>query len=137
MNQKYEECAEWLHKAKNDMLSARILVSNNCPVTDTACFHCQQAVEKSLKAFLVYSRVSFEKVHSLTYLLDICEKTDPGFVTIREKTEALAPYAVEVRYPGNFLEISVTEAIDSLRDMDIIIKFIRELLPQELMEIIS
>jgi HEPN domain-containing protein len=59
MNPKFEECAEWLRKAKNDVLSARILLSHSNPVTDTACFHCQQAVEKSLKAFLI-SEASIE-----------------------------------------------------------------------------
>ena len=54
MNLKFEECAEWLRKARNDLVSARILLAHGDPVTDTACFHCQQAVEKTLKAFLVY-----------------------------------------------------------------------------------
>jgi HEPN domain-containing protein len=57
------KCAEWLRKAKNDALSARILIFHLNPITDTACFHCQQAVEKLLKAFLGYRGISFEKVH--------------------------------------------------------------------------
>lgn len=54
MNPKFEECAEWLRKARNDLVSARILLAHGDPVTDTACFRCQQSVEKTLKAFLVY-----------------------------------------------------------------------------------
>jgi HEPN domain-containing protein len=137
MNPKFEECAEWLRKAKNDVLSARILLSHSSPVTDTACFHCQQAVEKSLKTFLVYKGISFEKVHSMSYLLDICEKQDSRFSEIRDKAEELAPYAVEVRYPGNLLEIPVAEAMESLKNMDIIIEFTKKLLPLDLVKILS
>jgi len=44
MNPNFEECEEWLRKARNDLVSARILLNHGNPVTDTACFHCQQAV---------------------------------------------------------------------------------------------
>jgi hypothetical protein len=30
---------EWLRKARNDLVSARILLAHGDPVTDTACFH--------------------------------------------------------------------------------------------------
>jgi HEPN domain-containing protein len=132
MNPNLEECEEWLRKARNDLVSARILLSHSDPVTDTACFHCQQSVEKTLKALLVFFGVSFEKVHSLSYLLDICEKQESRIATIRDKAERLAPYAVEVRYPGNFVEVTLAEAIDSLRDAEDVIKFVREILPQNL-----
>ena len=64
-----DEVQAWLLKAANDLLSARILLGHDPPVLETACFHCQQTVEKVLKAFLVWQAVPFEKVHSLTYLL--------------------------------------------------------------------
>jgi len=67
MNPRLEEAREWLQKAKSDLLSAQILMRHDPPVLDTASFHCQQAVEKLLKAFLVWKAVPFEKVHSLTY----------------------------------------------------------------------
>ena len=50
-----EGVKEWLQKAKNDLLSARILLEHDPPVLDTACFHCQQTVEKGLKAFLIWN----------------------------------------------------------------------------------
>jgi HEPN domain-containing protein len=46
------------------------------------CFHCQQPAEKVLKAFLVWKAARFEKVHSLTYLLDFCEGQDPDMGTL-------------------------------------------------------
>ena len=73
MTPRLDEIREWLQKAKNDLLSAQILMKHEPPVLDTASFHYQQAVEKVLKAFLVWKGVSFEKVLSLTYFSDLCE----------------------------------------------------------------
>lgn len=36
-------------------------------------FHCQQAAEKYLKAFLTWHQVAFSKTHDLQELLDIVE----------------------------------------------------------------
>ena len=86
-----DEVQGWLQKAANDLLSARILLRHDPPVLETACFHCQQTVENVLKAFLVWQAVPFEKVHSLPYLLDLCEGQDPGYTSIRDRAETLAP----------------------------------------------
>jgi len=71
MNPLPDEVRAWLHRASADLLSARILVEHSPLVLGPAAFHhCQQAVEKTLKAFLVWRSVPFEKVHSLVYLMD-------------------------------------------------------------------
>jgi HEPN domain-containing protein len=126
-----DEVREWLQKAQNDLLSARILMQHDPPVLDTACFHCQQAVEKALKAFLVWAGVPFEKVHSLTYLLDLCQEREPGFASVREGAEDLAPYAVEIRYPGAVMEISREEAEEALTAAGAAWDFVLRLLPDE------
>jgi HEPN domain-containing protein len=68
-----EEVKAWLQKAYSDLRSAQILATHGAIVLDTATFHCQQAAEKALKAFLVWRAVPFDRVHNLTYLLDLCE----------------------------------------------------------------
>ena len=129
-----DEVQAWLQKAVNDLLSARILLGHDPPVLETACFHCQQTVEKVLKAFLVWKAVPFEKVHSLTYLLDLCEGQDPGYtsIRIRDRAETLAPYAVEVRYPGEAREISQAEAAEALGTAEMVWKFVLNLLPSDM-----
>lgn len=109
-----DELREWLGKAFEDLRSARILIEHSPPVYETACFHAQQAVEKALKGFLVWSGVVFEKVHDLTYLLDLCESRQPAFSNIRPRVDALSPYAVETRYPGTAMGVSSTEAEEAL-----------------------
>ena len=42
MRPEQDEVKAWLQKARNDLLSARILMEHDPPVRDTACFHCQQ-----------------------------------------------------------------------------------------------
>ncbi len=127
-----DEVIEWLTKANSDLTAAEILIDHEPPVLDAACFHCQQAVEKSLKAFLVWQAVAFEKIHSLTYLMDLCQSKEPGFGSLREQAEALTPYAVEVRYPGELLDVDRQEAADALESAQTIWKYVLTLVPAEL-----
>ena len=63
-------------------------------------FHCQQAVEKYLKALLVRRQVEFPKTHDIAKLL------------------VLTPFGVEVRYPSEAPEVlqgGETEAIGIAR----------------------
>ena len=129
MSPRLDEVREWLTKAEKDLLSARILLEHEPPVPETACFHCQQTVEKALKAFLVWKAVPFEKVHSLAYLLDLCEAQELEFASLRDKAETLAPYAVEVRYPGEVMEISQEEAQEALATAEAVGNFILNLIP--------
>jgi HEPN domain-containing protein len=132
MNHALDEVREWLQKGGNDLLSAQILIEHVPPVLDTASFHCQQAVEKALKAFLAWKAVPFEKVHSLIYLLDLCEVEEPGLASLRNRAETLAPYAVEIRYPGVMMEVSLEEAQEALAIAEAVWDFVMGLLPREL-----
>jgi len=132
MEQHYKECQEWLLKAAHDERSAKILLKSEFPVTDTACFHCQQAVEKLLKAYLVYKEEKFAKVHNVSYLLDLCSDLDNSFEEIRENIEELAPFAVEVRYPGSCIDIPLNEANAIFKSVLKCRQFIVELLSESL-----
>ena len=61
----------WLRKAANDLRTGETMVSVDPAVTDTACFHAQQCVEKCLKAFLTFAQRHVEKTHSLPRLLPL------------------------------------------------------------------
>lgn len=47
-----EDTRAWLLKAEDDLRGATIDLGAEPPLLGDAAFHCQQAVEKSLKAFL-------------------------------------------------------------------------------------
>jgi HEPN domain-containing protein len=127
-----DEVKAWLRKASGHLLAARILVEHSSLVLGPAAFHCQQAAEKTLKAFLAWRSTPFEKVHSLVYLMDLCEAQEPGFAALREETENLSPYAVEIRYPGEPLEISPEDARRALAAAQAVWGFVLGLLPRDL-----
>ena len=96
---------QWIAKADVDYRAAERLVADSEPIREAIAFHCQQAAEKYLKAFLVRHQVEFPKTHSLERLLDLVAPVSPELAASLEATEALTPYGVEIRYPGDFPEL--------------------------------
>jgi len=94
------EVRQWMLKARRDLASARVLALAEPPLLDTAVYHCQQAAEKALKAWLTWQDVPFMKVHDLTALVSHCTKMDEDFAGLAEAAETLTPYATAFRYPG-------------------------------------
>ena len=100
---------KWILKAEHDLKAADQMLRADEPITDAACFHCQQAVEKYLKAYLVSRGVAPEKTHKLERLIEECSKWDKAFISLA-KTVVLSEYAVESRYPDDFFIPSLDEA---------------------------
>ncbi len=90
----------WLDKADRDRRTALAALRQRPPITDTAAFHVQQAIEKLLKAYLVFRAVQFERVHDLESLVDDCARCDAGFAQLKPEVAPLTAYAVRFRYPG-------------------------------------
>jgi len=110
-DKKREVILRWLHKAESDIKVARQILEMPEPPTDAVCFHCQQAVEKYLKAFLTLKDVRIKKIHDLNVLLDMCIEEDKEFENIdRDRITSLSHFAVEIRYPDEFYIPSVEEA---------------------------
>jgi HEPN domain-containing protein len=111
---KRREIRQWLIKSQRDVGSARRLMEGQEPFLDTAAYHCQQAAEKALKAFLTAHDMAFEKTHNLVALLALCTPFEPGFEPWEEAAAMLTPYATEFRYPGELLEPERSEAEQAL-----------------------
>ena len=60
---------DWLARAGRDLRSARLLAAADDPPLDIAIYHCQQAAEKSIKAWLQGQDVPFPKTHDLLALV--------------------------------------------------------------------
>ena len=89
----------WLTKAAHDLKNAEHtlrLPDPECPL-DTVCFHAQQCIEKSIKAYLTAEQVLFEKTHDLGQLVYLC-RADAGLVRELEGVKGLSHYAVDLRY---------------------------------------
>jgi len=66
-----ELTSEWINKAENDFLTARVVINQIAePLPDIACFHCQQYAEKYLKGFLTEHKIEFPYKHMLVPLLE-------------------------------------------------------------------
>ncbi|MEW5767470.1 MAG: HEPN domain-containing protein [bacterium] len=95
---------EWIHKAEHDLGMAELALENKPEYTDSICFHCQQIVEKYLKAYLVLLDIRFEKKHNLSYLLDLISEKEQVSDELYEMVEKIEDYAVEIRYPDDWFE---------------------------------
>lgn len=93
---------EWLAKAEADLQAVTLLLTFETYPHTVVAFHCQQAVEKCLKAFLVAHAVPFLFRYDLGYLLDLCLSVDPACSALETHIAGLTPYAVEMRYPTDF-----------------------------------
>jgi HEPN domain-containing protein len=98
---KQTELRQWLELADNDLTLASFSAKNMWPVPyEIICFHCQQAVEKLLKWFLVLHDMEPPKIHDLEELEKLCETIMPEFFEIYEKCTFLSGFAVQSRYPN-------------------------------------
>ena len=115
----------WLAKAHNDLVTARTMLGVEPPVTDTACFHAQQCVEKCLKAFLVFADIHVQKTHYLPRLVELCATVCPTFHELDQVAAELTDYAVADRYPDSWREIPIDEAHDAVRNAESVMDFVR------------
>ncbi|MBF0327875.1 MAG: HEPN domain-containing protein [Nitrospirae bacterium] len=122
---------EWLKKADNDLKTSKhILKLDVDSPTDTICFHAQQCVEKYIKALMVFKQIPFPKSHNLSELLNLLPIKYHSLLS-KEEQQLLTVYATVTRYPGDYEDISLSEAKAAVRVAGKIRKAIRVLLPKE------
>lgn len=92
--------AEWVQKAEDDFVVAGRLLKMKPLMKDQICFHCQQAIEKFLKAYLQQLVMPIEKTHDIEKLLDRLITKDETLRSLRRGADTLTRYAVDYRYPG-------------------------------------
>lgn len=97
-----EYIEKWLIKTDNDLKIAEheLSLPQEETIIDAVCFHCQQAVEKYLKAFLIYHKIEFKRTHDIEHLLNLCVSIDKNFANIEVKN--LSYFGVDIRYPDDF-----------------------------------
>lgn len=101
---------QWLVKANEDLLVVAKLTEFEIIAASSVCFHCQQAVEKFLKAFLITNGVDIKKTHNIEYLLAECSDVDNEFSEIDPKE--LSDFGVDARYPGDMYIPSEGETME-------------------------
>lgn len=122
--------AQWLIKARHDLRSAQCLYEDTPPLLDTAAYHCQQAAEKALKAYLSLHGIPFRKTHLLVPLLAECEALDPGFAVLVEAAECLTPFATAFRYPGDVLDPDPADVKAAIALASSVLEFVLARMPE-------
>ncbi len=105
---------QWLLKADHDLGTAKLTYLHLPDYFDTIAFHCQQAVEKYLKTYLIYLNINFRPVHDLRYLLNMVLTQDTSFDSLYESIAALNDYAVKIRYPDFIIQLTNQELEEAI-----------------------
>lgn len=123
----------WLTKAAHDLQTARIVSAVPDGPLDTAIYHCQQAGEKAVKAFLVFKGITPVKTHDIRRLAVEASGVEPLFQQLIASAATLTPYAWEFRYPDDLAETYPTreEFSEALTHAQDVFDFVLNLLPPE------
>ncbi len=89
----------WLVKARSDLRTAMILSADKNPPLDTAIYHCQQAGEKAVKAFLHHQEIPVQRTHNITQLAEGASKINARFDELLDDADLLTPLVTSFRYP--------------------------------------
>ena len=99
--------AEWIKFADADIDTVLLLKEMRPQHREIICYHCEQAVEKYLKGFLVSKEQIAPKVHDLTYLCNLCSDFDNNLLSLLPNCNYLTDFSVQPRYPK---EMDISDA---------------------------
>ena len=108
------EVRAWFARASEDLRTAAHELTADPPILGDLVFHCQQAVEKSMKGFLTWHDIVFRKTHSLEELGELCLRVDAGFRSLVDRVVPMTEYAWRFRYPGDQESPTMDEAREAL-----------------------
>ena len=96
---RWEVVERWLAVAEIDRQTVAACLTADPPLRTSAAFHCQQAVEKLLKGFLVLAAKRFRKIHSLSQLGAAAQASFPDIAELVAAAENWTVWGVAYRYP--------------------------------------
>ena len=106
----HEQAFLYLDKAAEDEVLVDEVIASSRVSDAVIGFHCQQAVEKLLKALLSHLGVRFRRTHDLRELLDLLDDHDFPVPEHLKEVDYLSPFAVELRY--GILPMEVEDVLD-------------------------
>lgn len=121
----------WLVRVGEDLRGAEVDLAAAPPLLGDAMFHCQQAVEKALKAFLTWHDQPFRKTHDLVEIGEKCVAVDSALDPLLRRSAPLTEYAWKFRYPGDASAPTQAEAEEALALAREVVKAVLSRLPAE------
>jgi len=117
---------DWLKRAERDYKVALLLGSDEeGGFFEDACFHCQQAVEKFLKALIIYCGGRFKRVHALKPLCESINSLGISVdgVLLEEDIKMLDGFYTGCRYPGAAIP-RYEEALEAIKIVEKVKRFV-------------
>lgn len=104
---------DWIYHAQQDYLAATTL-KEDVRCFNSAAFHCQQCIEKSLKAYLLFKNHRLYDGHNLTWLLKQVVIQNDAFKIYLSRISQINRFYIETRYPADIPIDVDTETMNSL-----------------------
>ncbi len=120
-----------LRKAESDLADVRRTLASQGPY-DTALFHCQQAVEKYLKALLAANSVIYPKIHDVVELAELAGEFCPAVRQLPFDVAEFNPFAITIRYDDVDEPVSLTMATEMFAKCSQVLAVIAQTLPEEI-----
>jgi HEPN domain-containing protein len=119
---------DWLLYAERDLKTAELIIKDDYPLTNIIAFHCQQAIEKYLKAFLIANDIPIIKTHDLIRLNNMIKEIKDLGINEKQLMILKQVYS-ESRYPSDLgllpdglpTDKQAEEFIEYAKDVKIII----------------
>ena len=113
----HEQALVLLEKARQDEALVNEVLPAEHISDEIIGFHCQQAVEKLLKAVLVACGVHFHRTHNLRQLMDLLGDAGRPVPEDLNDLDTLTPFAVVHRYetPRIAASLNRREALELVR----------------------
>jgi HEPN domain-containing protein len=114
---------KWIHFAQMDLDSAFALAERFRPPLEIVCYHCQQATEKVLKAYIIANtNAPPQKTHELKDLLNVCVQYCADFDKFRAVCSNLTSYIFLTRYPST-IDLTEYAMKQALKDAQAVLEF--------------
>jgi len=90
---------DWILLAEKDLQAAEIILNSEFPLTNIVAFHCQQTIEKYLKAYLIENEIPILRTHDLIRLNGMIKEINDLGID-EAKLMIINEVYIETRYPG-------------------------------------
>lgn len=115
---------DWLFHSYQDLLAAKVLIDDKRLYAPTV-FHCQQAIEKALKAYMLYKSHRLFDGHNLAWLCKQAAMLDSDFTKWLAQCAMLNRFYIETRYPADIpIEIDRAQTDEILTATDEMVDFV-------------
>ena len=121
-----ERAREWFQRARSNMARAKAGKISPEVLYEDLCNDAQQAAEKALKSLCILHGIVFPRTHDIAYLIELIEKGNVEIPEEVQKAKALTGYAVETRYPGDYVPVSEDEYLRAVDSAEKVVNWIGE-----------